>query len=115
QIGTQFEQVIRSGLIRGDSIPNMTKQLQKQVGNSEFASERLIRTESNFVMTETTARGYEDNGLEKYQFIAHDDEKTCIPCNRLDNQVFLLSERQQGLNIPPIHPLDRCLIIPYVE
>lgn len=50
---------------------------------------------------------FKDN-FEKYRLSPVLDGKTCPICRGLREQIFLISERQPGVNFPPIHPWCRC-------
>jgi len=110
-----LRKIVQSGIAQGKGIPEMSRKLRDATGQSMYAAERVIRTETNYVMTESTAKGYEDNGLEKYQFKVNRDSKACKICLALGDKVFLLKDRQPGKNIPPVHPHDRCYIIPVID
>lgn len=110
-----LNKVIKSGLVRGSSVQQMSRELQKEVGNSRYASERIIRTETGYVMNEATAKSYTDNGMEQYEFMANVDSKTSKVCKRLNKTVYKVSERQVGVNFPPMHPNCRSFIVPVIE
>lgn len=107
-----LRKITTTGLIRGDSIQQMSRALRDEVENSTFAAERLIRTETNHVLTEATARGYEDNGLSEYEYNANLDKDTSRTCRKHDGKIYKLSERQVGVNMPPLHPNCRSYITP---
>ena len=50
-------------------------------------------------------------GYKKYQICTADDENTCPRCRKMDGKVFLLSEAQLGVNLPPFCDFCRCSII----
>ncbi|PFY36880.1 minor capsid protein [Bacillus toyonensis] len=110
-----LRKTITSGLIRGASVQQMARELRKTVGNSKYASERIIRTETGYVMNETTAKSYIDNGMEQYEFMANVDSRTSKVCKRLNKKVYNVSERQIGVNFPPMHPNCRSFIVPVIE
>lgn len=110
-----LNKVIKSGLVRGSSVQQMSRELQKAVGNSRYASERIVRTETGYVMNESTAKSYTDNGMEQYEFMANVDSKTSKVCKRLNRTVYKVSERQVGVNFPPMHPNCRSFIVPVIE
>lgn len=79
-----------------------------------------IRTsglEFNHIMNEAIADSYEQSEfVEQYKFIAIIDARTTESCNRLNDRIFNLSDRQDGINYPPIlfppHPC-RSTTMPY--
>jgi len=110
-----LRKTITSGLIRGASVQQMARELRKTVGNSKYASERIIRTETGYAMNEATAKSYIDNGMEQYEFMANVDSRTSKVCKRLNKKVYNVSERQVGVNFPPMHPNCRSFIVPVIE
>jgi Phage Mu protein F like protein. len=50
---------------------------------------------------QATAEAYTDAGIEKYQYVAVEDERTSDICQGLDGKIFLLSEAEVGVNFPP--------------
>ncbi|MEH7216995.1 minor capsid protein [Bacillus toyonensis] len=109
-----LRKTITSGLIRGASVQQMARELRKTVGNSKYASERIIRTETGYVMNEATAKSYTDNGMERYEFMANVDSRTSKVCKRLNKKVYKVSDRQVGVNFPPMHPNCRSFVVPVI-
>lgn len=72
----------------------------------------LLRTESDTAQAEASFDVYEEAGVDAYKFNAMLDDKTCDKCKALDGRVFLLSEKEPGVNFPRIHPRCRCYIDP---
>ena len=42
--------------------------------------------------------------IDKYEFLATLDSRTCSVCGKLDGKVFKLTEAKVGVNYPPLHP-----------
>lgn len=115
QLVKSLRKNITIGLIRGDSVQDMARALRDEMGSSTFAAKRLIQTETNHVMNESTAKSYIDNGLKSYEYNANLDERTTKECRGLDGKVFKLSERQVGENFPPAHVFCRSYVTPVVD
>jgi SPP1 gp7 family putative phage head morphogenesis protein len=93
------------GIIRGDSVQKMSKQLMKDLDVLYWQAERLIRTETNYAMNQAHLQGYKDSEVvEKYEVLAYIDKRTSKICKRMDGKTFKLSEAQVGVNYPPFHP-----------
>lgn len=75
---------------------------------------RLVTTEFGHVNEEATAQGYEESGIDEYQYMATLESHTCMVCAHLDGQIFKLSDRKDGINYPTIHPYCRCTTVPYI-
>ena len=100
-----IQQDLTVGIIRGDSIQKMARQLKKDLNVLYYQAERLVRTETNYAMNQAHLKGYKDSGVvEKYEFLAAHDKRTSKLCRDLDGQMFELSEATVGVNYPPMHP-----------
>lgn len=111
QLVTQLKSTITNGLIRGSSVQKMSRELAVKMDSSYKNS--LIRTESAAVIGDATSKSYEQLGVEQYQFIATLDNRTSKVCSSLDEKVFKLSDKQVGVNYPPMHPNCRSAVAPY--
>ncbi|MFC6290657.1 minor capsid protein [Levilactobacillus angrenensis] len=76
---------------------------------------RLVTSEMGHIAEEAAAKGYEENEIEQYEYMATLESHTCDTCGRLDGQKFKLSERKDGINYPLIHPYCRCTTVPYMD
>ena len=100
-----IQQDLTVGIIRGDSIQKMARQLKKDLNVLYYQAERLVRTETNYAMNQAHLKGYKDSGVvEKYEFLAAHDKRTSKLCRDLDGQTFELSKAVVGENYPPMHP-----------
>ena len=100
-----IQQDLTVGIIRGDSIQKMARQLKKDLNVLYYQAERLVRTETNYAMNQAHLKGYKDSGVvEKYEFLAAHDKRTSKLCRDLDGKMFELSKAVVGENYPPLHP-----------
>lgn len=100
-----IQQDLTVGIIRGDSIQKMSRQLKKDLNVLYYQAERLVRTETNYAMNQAHLKGYKDSGVvEKYEFLAAHDKRTSKLCRDLDGEMFELSKAVVGENYPPMHP-----------
>ena len=111
-----IQQDLTVGIIRGDSIQKMARQLKKDLNVLYYQAERLVRTETNYAMNQAHLKGYKDSGVvEKYEFLAAHDKRTSKLCRDLDGQMFELSKAIVGENYPPVHCNCRSTVIPVLE
>ncbi|MNW48263.1 Phage Mu protein F like protein [compost metagenome] len=90
--------------------------VQQRMGVSRTNAARLVRTESAHMVGEATFKGYEQSGVVKqYQFLATLDTRTSTICQSMDNRVFPLSEKQVGVNYPPLHANCRSTTVAYFD
>lgn len=106
--------IIDSGIASGKSIQQMTAELSDLMDVGAYAAARLIRTEVNRIHNNAAIQSYKDMGIKEYTYLATLDARTCIVCGALDLKVFKVSEAQTGVNLPPMHPNDRCTIAPKI-
>ena len=111
-----IKQNLTAGIIRGDSIQKMSRQLKKDLNVLYYQAERLVRTETNYAMNQGHLKGYADSGVvEKYEFLAAIDSRTSKLCKNQNGEVYKLSDAVVGVNFPPLHPHCRSTVIPILE
>ena len=111
-----IQQDLTVGIIRGDSIQKMARQLKKDLNVLYYQAERLVRTETNYALNQAHLKGYKDSGVvEKYEFLAAHDKRTSKLCRDLDGEMFELSKAVVGENYPPMHPNCRSTVVPVLE
>ena len=89
-------------IIRGESSKKVAARVSEKVNTSYKNAVRLVQTEHSYVMNEASKYTYEDLGIEKYEFLATLDSRTCAVCGKLDGKVFKLTEAKVGINYPPL-------------
>lgn len=111
-----IKQTLTAGIIRGDSIQKMSRQLKKDLNVLYYQAERLVRTETNYAMNQGHLKGYADSGVvEKYEFLAAIDSRTSKLCKNQNGKVYKLSDATVGVNFPPLHPHCRSTVVPVLE
>lgn len=111
-----IKQNLTVGIIRGDSIQKMSRQLKKDLNVLYYQAERLVRTETNYAMNQGHLKGYADSGVvEKYEFLAAIDSRTSKLCKNQNGKIYKLSDATVGVNYPPLHPNCRSTVIPVLE
>lgn len=111
-----IKQNLTAGIIRGDSVQKMSRQMKKDLNVLYYQAERLVRTETNCAMNQGHLKGYADSGVvEKYEFLAAIDSRTSKLCKNQNGKVYKLSDATVGVNYPPLHPNCRSTVIPVLE
>ena len=98
---------------RGDSYDRIVKDVRRRFGVNRSNAYRLVFTEGTYVMAESSIKPFEED-FTQYEYSPILDSKTCEICRALNGKVFEISERQPGVNFPPMHPWCRCTWIPYI-
>lgn len=104
KLATAIKESLKAGLIRGDSIQDISRIIQKKWNVSWNDATRLVRTEMTWVMNQATVNNYKDNGIRQYQFLAFVDHRTSDICKSRDGEVINVDEAKAGSNLPPLHP-----------
>ena len=111
-----LKEAISKGIIQGQSIQKMAKNIMDKEKVSKYNAERLVRTETNFHMTKGHIDGYRESGVVKaVEICVHWDERTCPDCESMDREVIPLNEVSYGSNVPPFHPFCRCTVVPVIK
>lgn len=100
--------------ITGSGTDEFTRYLMERFNVSYNRAKAVVVTEMTHIQTQATKDRYEGYGLTEYEFLDTEDKKTCEKCKALDGKRFKLSELQEGINAPSIHPMCRCTIIPVI-
>jgi len=112
----ELQTKLTQAFIRGEGVAQTAKDLAERMQVSYSSAERIVRTESSFVTHQATWDGYKASGaVEQYEFLATLDTRTSEICRMMDGKVFRLSEKQVGINYPPLHPNCRSTVVPYFD
>lgn len=109
------------GCLAGWTLDEMCAELKGHVigdtsdKGQRFITSRLVRTEVNYFSNQGTLEGFKAAGFTKYRFIATLDLRTSKICRSLDMKEFDISEAEIGVNLPPMHPFCRSVIVPAYE
>ena len=102
-------------IIRGESPQKAVSRLAKTMGVSQSQAANLILTESAAISSIAQKDCFRELEVDRYQFDATLDGRTCETCGALDQKAFKMSEFEIGITAPPIHPRCRCCIVPYFD
>lgn len=111
----ELETSLTQAFIRGDSMDKVIKTFQKRMDVDKKRAARIILTEHSYIANEASFKSYEETGVEKYEYLATLDLYTSEICQSMDGKVFKLSEKQVGINYPPLHPWCRSTTVPYFD
>ena len=94
---------LNKGLIRGESLQDISRIISDKFDTSFSNAMRLVRTESCWIMNEATVNNYKNNGIEEYEIMAFLDNKTSKICKSMDGEVVNIKEAIAGKSLPPFH------------
>lgn len=110
-VSEQVREDVMEGLMKGSPVDEIARSIARstpELASKSMATARTILTE---VSNLAERQALKDAGIERYEYVATLDERTCPVCGGLDGQVFELSEAKAGVNLPPMHPNCRCVHI----
>lgn len=102
------------GTLMGSSSYELEQMMRLKVKDiADTDLHRLVVTEMGHAQEEATAQFYDDSDIEQYQYLATLESHTCDVCASLDEKVFNVKDKEEGVNYPLIHPYCRCSTCPY--
>ena len=114
--GTTYEELRRAlaqGFEAGESAPQMTKRIREYYqGGFERRATLVARTEVIAASNEGALQGYESEGVNKAEYYAALDERTCEECMAYHGDVRPIDEAR---GLIPVHPQCRCTWVPVVD
>ncbi len=109
----QLKESITTMLIQGRNPQTLAKEFAKKFERKEFEAYRLLHTEGSFIMEQASQAAYKEDNVEKYEWLATLDVKTCERCRERDGKTYDVDKAVVGVNMPPLHAFDRCTTVPY--
>ena len=110
-----LKQEIVQSFIQGISVKDLSDRIQNRFEADRKNTERLVRTELNHALNETTKLSYEEAEIEEYEYLAEIDGRTSDICRELNGQKFKMKDAKAGVNYPPMHPYCRSTTVPVID
>ena len=114
-LGKVLKQEIIQSFIQGISVKDLSDRIQNRFETDRKNTERLVRTELNHALNETTKLSYEEAEIEEYEYLAEIDSRTSDICRELNGQKFKMKDAKAGVNYPPMHPYCRSTTVPVID
>lgn len=109
QLLNKLNATLVDAVARGVNPDKLVENLMIDFGVGFHNAQRIVRTEENYILNQSAAKGYEEAGVEYFEVLsdqAHDEE-----CSPMNGKRFRLVDMQIGVNCPPFHPNCRCCIL----
>ena len=103
KLALTLKEELKKGLIRGESLQEMSRVMADKLNNEYSNALRLVRTETAWVQCEATKQNYLDNDIKYYEVSAFLDNRTSKICKSMDGEVVNVKEAVVGKNMPPFH------------
>ncbi len=114
-LGPALRQELLTDLLTGRDPNIAAHNLAERFNVSISDARRLMRTETNFISNQAELQQLRDMGAKQYEFCAALDERTSELCRSLNGKIFNIDEAVAGVNLPPIHPYCRSVILYVAE
>lgn len=99
---------VKNGFIRGDSYARMAKDIEQRFGINYRNAKQWVYTEGSRCLNEGKAQGFTGMGYKRYIYRTMQDGNVCEICAAMDGEEYEFTEREPGLNFPPMHANCRC-------
>ncbi|EIW6613665.1 minor capsid protein [Clostridium perfringens] len=111
QLVYNIQNIIVSGLAKGESYINMAKKLQKEMDKGIYNALRVIRTETANIVNNATLDRYKSKGVKKIKIITAPDERRCETCGKFHDKVYEIDKAPHL----PNHAQCRCCYAPVID
>ncbi len=115
KLAEESQKLVVKALMSGEALNKTADKLADKFHVSKFQATTLVRTETAHIHNAADFQAYKDVGIKRYKYLATLDYATCETCQPLDGMVFDVSQRQEGVNAPVMHPRCRCTTTPDVD
>ena len=109
-VETLNEQLVYT-VVTGKKTTELKNLLQERFNISYRRADTLVRTELAHIQTEAAKKRYEDYGIQYIEVLVDADHRTCDECKALIGKKFPIHAAPPL----PVHPNDRCAIIPVID
>lgn len=110
-----LQEEITQKMIQGKSIQDTARAIAQRMEVAYKNAERLVRTETAYVVEQSTKLGYKASGVKQYQILATLDTRTSEICREQDGKIYNVDDAVVGVNYPPFHVNCRTTTIPYFD
>lgn len=124
--GFRIRQTLNNMFVTGRPPQDFADELQKAIGavrvdhngvtgtGKKFEAYRLLYNESAHASSQADLQGYQDDGLDEYEYVATLDSHTSEICREHDNKIYKVREAVTGVNFPPLHVFCRSTTAPHI-
>lgn len=107
---------LTTGLLQGQSVPQVARTLESVLGNQRWEAERIVRSEFVRAGNQAALLTYQQNEdlLSGVQWLSTLDQRTCLLCAKLDGRVWK-DPAQAKIPVTNTHPNCRCTLVPVVK
>ena len=98
-------------VVTGKKTTELKNKLQERFGVSYRRADTLARTELCHIQTESAKQRYKDYGIQYVEVLVDPDARTCEKCKALIGKKYPVN----GIMPLPVHPNERCALVPVID
>lgn len=98
-------------VVGGKKTTELKNKLQERFNISYRRADTLARTELCHIQTEAAKHRYKDYGIQYVEVLVDADTHTCDKCKALEGKRFPVG----GVMPLPVHPNERCCLVPVID
>ena len=106
---------IKQLILKNKSVDDVIAKLTKRFNYMESVLTTLGLSESTAVGSMARRMIFRELDIDKYQFYAKADERTCDVCGSMHGLIFPVSAYEIGVTASPLHPRCRCWEVPIMD
>ena len=99
----------------GKSNKQIADELEYHTNLGRYAANRLIRTETSYMVNSADLESSKQRGIKAKKFQANLDKRTSKICREHNQKVILIDDIKIGVNAPPLHPFCRSFLSDVLE
>ena len=115
RLQNSLEKGMSDCVVRGASKDELVKTLKGSFSVSFSEADRMARTELTYIQNQAAKDSFIKAGVEQYQFLAEQDDRTSQICSQLNGQRFNIQTSIVGVNYPPCHPNCRSTVLAVID
>lgn len=117
EVANQMKEKIMQQFMTGQPPKKIMQEMLRSGGLVEtdiYKYNRLLRTETSYVVNRADLEVSKKLGIEKRKFVATLDSRTSSKCREQHNKIVYIEDTVIGVNTPPLHPFCRSIMVDYI-
>lgn len=114
-LANNLEKSLMASFISGKSNRQIADELEYQTDMGRYAANRLIRTETSYMVNSADLDSSKKRGIKAKKFEATLDSRTSKVCRKHNQKIIPIDKIEIGKNAPPLHPFCRSFLADVLE
>lgn len=114
-LAKSLESNLLQSFASGKSNKQIADELEYHTNLGRYAANRLIRTETSYMVNSADLESSKQRGIKAKKFQANLDKRTSKICREHNQKIILIDDIKIGENAPPLHPFCRSFLSDVLE